>query len=217
MRFTNYNSMKATKIPSASIVLDYTTDDCSSSNFLEWQVVTHKVKRVTFELLVVFDRYYRRRRASLRLGDRPRKLGDTHAVLGCLLTFYRSTMECKDICAQFGIGPTIMSRVIERRDAALAIAVDRIHECRIAWPSKETQRYWSSLIELKYPNLKGRSGFIDGKNYPIQEPTQSELQYSMNNGWLHCVLITGTFLFGVDIISLAHGTTEIQVNPVKNL
>jgi hypothetical protein len=94
------------------------------------------------------------------MGGRPRKHGDTHAVLGCLLTFYRSTMEYKDISAQFGIGPTIMSRVIERGEAALAIAVDRIHVCRIAWPSKETQSYWSSLIESKYPNFKLKNYII---------------------------------------------------------
>jgi hypothetical protein len=46
--------MKATKVASVSkvssvsIVLDYNSDDCSSSNFLEWQVVTHKVMGVTY-------------------------------------------------------------------------------------------------------------------------------------------------------------------------
>jgi len=41
-------------------------------------------------------------------------------------------------------------------------------------------------------------GFIDGKNYRVQEPTNSDIQNAYYNGWLHCVLVTGTMCFGVD-------------------
>lgn len=46
--------------------------------------------------------------------------------------------------------------------------------------------------------VKGRWGFIDGKNYHVQEPGEAFLQNSMYNGWLHCVFVTGTTCFSVD-------------------
>ena len=41
-------------------------------------------------------------------------------------------------------------------------------------------------------------GFIDGKNYKIQKPSDSEQQNSMYNGWLHQAFVTGVMCFGAD-------------------
>jgi hypothetical protein len=46
--------------------------------------------------------------------------------------------------------------------------------------------------------VKGRWGFIDGKNYKTQEPQNAERQNAMYNGWLHAVLITGVVCFSVE-------------------
>lgn len=46
--------------------------------------------------------------------------------------------------------------------------------------------------------MKGRWGFIDGKNYHVQEPSNAAVQNCMYNGWLHSVLVTGTSCFSVD-------------------
>ena len=52
--------------------------------------------------------------------------------------------------------------------------------------------------KLQEPLVKGRWGFIDGKNYHVQEPGEAFLQNTMYNGWLHCVFVTGTTCFSVD-------------------
>ncbi|KUF99515.1 Crossover junction endonuclease [Phytophthora nicotianae] len=41
-------------------------------------------------------------------------------------------------------------------------------------------------------------GFVDGKNYRVQEPSDVDLQNAHYNGWLHSVLITGTLCYGCD-------------------
>lgn len=51
---------------------------------------------------------------------------------------------------------------------------------------------------MKEPLVKGRWGFIDGKNYRVQEPTNAAIQNGMYNGWLHSVFVTGTACFSVD-------------------
>ena len=107
-------------------------------------------------------------------------------------------MEYKELCSLFGAGPAVISRVIRRGELALSSALNRIKDARVSWPDKNTQREWGMLVNKKYPLIEGRFGFIDGKNYPVQAPTNSEKQNAMYNGWLHCVLITGTLCFGVD-------------------
>lgn len=63
---------------------------------------------------------------------------------------------------------------------------------------KAQQAAWSELILAKYPAIRGRFGFVDGKNYTVQEPSNADLQNACYNGWLHSVLITGILVFGVD-------------------
>ena len=46
--------------------------------------------------------------------------------------------------------------------------------------------------------VEGRFGFIDGKNYSVETPSNADLQNAMYNGWLHATLITGVLCFGVD-------------------
>ena len=54
------------------------------------------------------------------------------------------------------------------------------------------------VITIKEPLVKGRWGFIDGKNYRVQEPSNAAIQNGMYNGWLHSVLVTGTACFSAD-------------------
>jgi hypothetical protein len=68
----------------------------------------------------------------------------------------------------------------------------------VKWPSKATQVAWAQAIEAKYPRIRGRFGFVDGKNYHVQEPSNADLQNAMYNGWLHSTFITGVLCFGVD-------------------
>ena len=54
------------------------------------------------------------------------------------------------------------------------------------------------LVQRKNPLIVGRWGFIDGKNYHVQEPSNSDIQNAMYNGWLHAVFVTGTACFTVE-------------------
>jgi hypothetical protein len=65
----------------------------------------------------------------------------------------------------------------------------------MVWPTLEQQKLFGELVERKNSLVKGRWGFIDGKNYRVQKPSDAELQNAMYNGWLHCTLITGVFCY----------------------
>ena len=69
---------------------------------------------------------------------------------------------------------------------------------RVVWPSLIQQRKWGDKVENKNSLVKGRWGFVDGKNYRVQSPTDEEKQNAYYNGWLHCVFVTGVLCFGVD-------------------
>ncbi|EGZ24545.1 hypothetical protein PHYSODRAFT_479272, partial [Phytophthora sojae] len=56
----------------------------------------------------------------------------------------------------------------------------------------------SRLTQAREPLVEGIWGFVDGKNYRVQEPTRADLQNANYNGWLHSTLVTGTLCYGVD-------------------
>jgi hypothetical protein len=99
---------------------------------------------------------------------------------------------------EFGIGPAVCSRTIFKAEIALNQALRSLPEARIKWPSKEEQRSMALLVERKDPRIKGRFFFVDGKNLHVMEPSDSEYQNALYNGWLHSVLITGCLCFLVD-------------------
>jgi hypothetical protein len=43
-----------------------------------------------------------------------------------------------------------------------------------------------------------RFGFVDGKNYAVETPSDADKQNAYYNGWLHSTLVTGVLCFGVD-------------------
>ncbi|KAI9913212.1 hypothetical protein PsorP6_005910 [Peronosclerospora sorghi] len=55
----------------------------------------------------------------------------------------------------------------------------------------------SRLVETREPLVTKNFGFIDGKNYQVQQPSRAKVQNAYYNGWLHSVLVTGTLAFGV--------------------
>ena len=68
----------------------------------------------------------------------------------------------------------------------------------IRWPTKSQQRSWAVLLTEYEPLIKNKWGFVDGKNFRVQRPTNSELQNAYYNGWLHCEFVTGVLLFGIE-------------------
>ena len=148
------------------------------------------------KLLVEFAKYYKINTA--RKGGRPSKLLYHHQALGCILMYYSDTMGYKTLCQIFAIPPPTLSRVLYNGELALARVLKNEYEARIVWPSLEEQRQWALKVEQKNNIVKGRWGFIDGKNLRIESPTNEELQNAYYNGWLHSVFVTGSICFGVD-------------------
>jgi hypothetical protein len=128
---------------------------------------------------------------------RPPKLRN-EAILGLLLTFYCDRMCQKSLCMEFGIPPSTLSRTLLQAEIALDEALDEIPETRFSWPTLEEQREWADKVNSKYPLVRGRWGFIDGKNLRIRKPPDSEIQNAHYNGWLHATYVTGVLCFGVD-------------------
>ncbi|KAF0709519.1 hypothetical protein AaE_012859 [Aphanomyces astaci] len=52
--------------------------------------------------------------------------------------------------------------------------------------------------QLAEPLVHGVLSFVDGKNLRVQEPSSTDLQNAMYNGWLHSVFDTGVLCLGLD-------------------
>jgi hypothetical protein len=129
---------------------------------------------------------------------RPRKFLDKKSVLAMILHFYCSETEYKTLCEIFSVPPATLSRTLQQAEKALLKCLNLIPEAVIKWPSKEEQILFASWVEQKYPLLKGRWGFIDGKNFKIKKPSASEIQNAFYNGWLHSHFVTGTLCYAAD-------------------
>jgi hypothetical protein len=130
-------------------------------------------------------------------GGRPRKLSSLGSLL-CLLQYYSDSLGNKSLCQLYGLPPSTLSELLQRGEKALLDTLSQMKEASIKWPNLEQQRHWGELVQHKNELVEGRWGFIDGKNYRVQSPSNSDLQNAMYNGWLHSTLITGTICFGVD-------------------
>ncbi len=152
--------------------------------------------RASFDLLLSkFSMYYTH---NWRVGcrGRPPTLIQKHAVLGCLLVYYSDSMSLKNLCFAFGVPPATMSRMLHKAQTAL-LKTFRNHfpYARSKWPTKEEQEYFANLVSAQYPLIKGRWGFIDGKNYKVQKPSSADLQNAMYNGLAACYSCHWLFLF----------------------
>jgi hypothetical protein len=56
----------------------------------------------------------------------------------------------------------------------------------------------ANLVSNRCQLIKGRWGFIDGKNRRVQKPTAADVQNAFYNGWLHATLVTGTACYSAD-------------------
>ncbi|KAF0685317.1 Aste57867_22762 [Aphanomyces stellatus] len=81
---------------------------------------------------------------------------------------------------------------------ALDRALRRLPYAAVKWPSKTTQEDWAKLTNAKEPLVHGVFGFVDGKKYRVQRPSNVDLQNAQYNGWLHCAFVTVCLCFGVD-------------------
>jgi len=129
-------------------------------------------------------------------GRKPRILPSQ--ALGLICEFYASKGEAKQLGASHGLTSRQTSRWIQRAEVALFEALSFVPQARIVWPSFQQQREWGQHMAAYFPLVPNRFGYVDGKNLPVQQPSDIDLQNAMYNGWLHCVLVTGVLAFGCD-------------------
>ncbi|KAG9409791.1 hypothetical protein AC1031_020102 [Aphanomyces cochlioides] len=115
-----------------------------------------------------------------------------------ILHFYTAAVEHKTLQELFGVTPSTFCRVLRHAESALAKALIKMRDAAISWPSKATQCYWAEKSNEREPLVHGVFGFVDGKNFRVQSPSNIDLQNAQFNGWLHCVFVTGVLCFGLD-------------------
>lgn len=160
-------------------------------------VVTGLNRKAFFTLLEEFQKFYVVKSGVGKPG-RPRTFRNVHAVLGALLYFYSDKIEHSGISLLFGAAPSTECRTMDQAEQALEKALKKVKEARIRWPSYAQQVKWASLIEAREPLVKRKWGFIDGKNLEVNKSSDTFIQNTHYNGWLHRHTITGVLCFGAD-------------------
>jgi hypothetical protein len=119
-------------------------------------------------------------------------------ALALLLTFYRDQCGLTFLGKLFGMTSSTVSWILNKSERALLKVPSVLPESAIRWPTFEEQRNCALAVERKYPGIVGRWGFVDGKNYRVEKPTNALLQNAMFNGWLQQTFVTGVFCFAAD-------------------
>ncbi|GMF21919.1 unnamed protein product [Phytophthora lilii] len=136
----------------------------------------------SFELLLIeFSKFYKLKWRPGQRG-RPPKLPFLHAVLGCVLHYYTAAVELKTLCEIFGVPPATLSNILTNAEVALEQALLSLPDAAIRYPTKKTQLEWAATVQAREPLVAGVWGFVDGKNYRVQEPTDIDLQNAHYNG-----------------------------------
>jgi hypothetical protein len=193
IRTRNYLTAKALsdpKVDSGWRYLDRFGDD---GDF----IAAMSIDRSSFDhLYKSFCKYYS---VKLRKGSRgrPMKL-NKRGILALILHYYTGTLEQKSLCQIFGVAPATCCVLLKQGQLALNRTLKDEPDAAVKWPTLEEQAAFALLVERKNPYVKGRWGFIDGKNYRVQTPTSVDVQNAYYNGWLHSTLVTGCFCFAVD-------------------
>ena len=164
----------------------------------EEMICVTSLNRNGFEtLLREFKKHYRIRSGPGKIG-RPRRVRDFHCVLAIILHSFCSPSECKTWQEFFGVAPSTLARLIISGRNALEKALDNLPEAAIKWPTIQEQIDMAQKVQRKESLIKGRWGFIDGKNYRVQSAQDQMKQNGMYNGWLHDVFVTGIACFTAD-------------------
>lgn len=134
-------------------------------------------------LLSAFDRFYVVKSGPGKRG-RPCRIVFKHAVLALLLHYYTHATEQKTLVELFAVSPSTFSRVLKNAEIALSKALRVIPESFVQWPSIPIQQRWAELTNEREPLVEGVFGFVDGKNFRVQQPSDADLQNAMYNGTL---------------------------------
>ncbi|GMF36151.1 unnamed protein product [Phytophthora fragariaefolia] len=98
----------------------------------------------------------------------------------------------------FGAPNSTLSRVLSGAEESMKEALAGFPPARTIWPTLSRQKALARLTAARAPLLQFTWGFIDGKNYRVQEPSERDLQSRHYNSWLHAVYVTGTLCCSAD-------------------
>ncbi|KAJ3187625.1 hypothetical protein HK101_009292, partial [Irineochytrium annulatum] len=91
-----------------------------------------------------------------------------------------------------------MSRNLRKAEDAMLEALRGWEPAATRWPSFEQHWEWAQWLTAREPLVERKWGFVDGKNFWVEEPRDPTMQNAMYNRWLHNCFMTGTILFGAD-------------------
>ena len=137
------------------------------------------LNRQGFErLLKTFSRHYVVNIIWAEEERRPTKVHKSQA-LGMLLQFYSSAVELKSVAQLHGVRKDVASCILAEAEIAVENALQEERLSFILLPSKHLQAHWADKIKMKYPVLKRSFGFVDGKNYRVQEPREIDIKNAL--------------------------------------
>ncbi|KAA1126785.1 hypothetical protein PGTUg99_020147 [Puccinia graminis f. sp. tritici] len=100
---------------------------------------------------------------------------DAAGGLGLVLHWLSSTMASHTLQQIFAITPAVCARYLQHGRRLLLDVLRDLEMAKIVWPSREEKtKYYSSLIERKFPLLTKCFGFIDGLNLPVMVADDDE-------------------------------------------
>ncbi|KAI9895200.1 hypothetical protein PsorP6_018809 [Peronosclerospora sorghi] len=114
--------------------------------------------------------------------------GTTRFEVDPAVQFYGSRSDLKHLCSVFRITPATTNRCLAKTEEALSLALDSVEDAEVRWPMAQEQAAWGRLVETREPLVTKKFGFIDGKNYQVQQPSRAEVQNAYYNGFTACLL-----------------------------
>ncbi|OWZ07395.1 hypothetical protein PHMEG_00020220 [Phytophthora megakarya] len=119
-------------------------------------------------------------------GGRPRRIQLHHQVLD------------KRLCTKFGVPHTTLNCVVNDAEKAMHQDLSTFGPARFMWLTIAREKELAHQTGARALMFQLVWGFIDGKNYRVQQPPQRDLQNAHCNGWLHGVLVMRTLRFSCD-------------------
>jgi hypothetical protein len=167
---------------------------CGESLFLTYLGIS---PRKYCRLLRLFTPYYRPAYVNSFKKGRPLRILP-HQALAVLLMFYCTTADPKVIGLVHNLTRRRVNATIHKTEPMLSRVLLRFPEASIKWPTLEEQQTAGVRIQSKFPLVRGRFGFVDGKNLCVLHSGDVEKQNSQYNGWLHDCFVTGVLVFNAD-------------------
>jgi len=146
VRERNYVTCACLRKPHAGS-WNYLYRNGSNKNFIN---VTSLTKVAFHQLLTLFAPLYEDA-GKWRPGGcgRPRKLIESHAVLGLLLAFYSDSCGMKALCLQFGLPPATACRTLKQAEVCLLACLTQTLLAAVKWPTRDEQVQWAELAQKK--------------------------------------------------------------------